>query len=296
MSKQPDIICIGSVLWDLIGRTDIPMKAGDDQPGRITRLAGGVALNIAQTLVRFAMRPAVLTVIGNDREGTQLIEACEALGIDTAFALRRDDLPTDRYMAIESTGGLVAAIADAHSLEAAGDTILQPLRDGRLGTLDAPYCGRVALDGNLTQDLLTQIASGPLFANADLRVAPASTGKAIRLKPLLKAPNATLYLNLEEAGILAGASFQTTADAARALVNGGCSRVLVTNGPHDTSDACAAEIHSAAPPPVEARRITGAGDTFMAAHIAAESEGHNREFALNAALQAAATYVSGVDA
>jgi sugar/nucleoside kinase (ribokinase family) len=47
---------------------------------------------------------------------------------------------------------------------------------------------------------------------------------------------------------------------------------------------------------VEPRRITGAGDTFMAAHIAAEAQGHGRAFALEAALQAAATYVAGDNA
>jgi pseudouridine kinase len=40
-------------------------------------------------------------------------------------------------------------------------------------------------------------------------------------------------------------------------------------------------------------RVTGAGDTFMAAHIAAELAGRDPEAALARALDAAATYVSG---
>jgi pseudouridine kinase len=40
-------------------------------------------------------------------------------------------------------------------------------------------------------------------------------------------------------------------------------------------------------------RVTGAGDTFMAAHIVAEARGADRKTALAAALQAAANYVSG---
>jgi len=40
-------------------------------------------------------------------------------------------------------------------------------------------------------------------------------------------------------------------------------------------------------------RITGAGDTFMAAHIVAEKRGEDRATALSSALFAAATYVSG---
>ena len=47
------------------------------------------------------------------------------------------------------------------------------------------------------------------------------------------------------------------------------------------------------PPEVLVTRVTGAGDTFMAAHIVAEREGAGREEALSRALRAAALYVSG---
>ncbi|MEQ9258516.1 MAG: kinase, partial [Roseovarius sp.] len=40
-------------------------------------------------------------------------------------------------------------------------------------------------------------------------------------------------------------------------------------------------------------RVTGAGDTFMAAHIAAEAAGAPRAEAFANALQAAAIHVSG---
>jgi sugar/nucleoside kinase (ribokinase family) len=40
-------------------------------------------------------------------------------------------------------------------------------------------------------------------------------------------------------------------------------------------------------------RVTGAGDTFLAAHLVAERQGANRAAALARALDAAASYVSG---
>ena len=67
-AMTPDILCIGSVLWDIIGRSPASMRLGSDVPGRITRLPGGVAMNIAMTLARFGMRPAPLTAIGRDAE------------------------------------------------------------------------------------------------------------------------------------------------------------------------------------------------------------------------------------
>jgi pseudouridine kinase len=293
MNQTPDILCIGSVLWDVIGRTASHMRTGSDVPGRITRLPGGVAMNIAMTLKRFGLQPALLTVIGRDTEGDELIAVSQGMGLNCDFLYLSDDLPTDIYMAIEAANGLIAAIADAHSLEAAGDKILRALADGRLGTAEAPYNGLIALDGNLTDDLLRTIAASPLFAAADLRVAPASPGKAERLLALLGHPSATLYVNLEEAGLLCQTHFEDSAAACAALLGRGAHRALVTDGGRAASEGTAGDVITANPPAVLVTRVTGAGDTFMAAHIASERQGLDRPAALARALDTAANYVSG---
>ncbi len=293
MTETPDILCIGSVLWDVIGRYPKHMPVGADRPGRITRLPGGVALNIAQTFARMGLRPALLTAIGRDAEGDELMTACARLGCDMGFVHRADDLPTDRYMAVEGANGLVAAIADAHTLEQAGDNILRPLMFGPLGNAGAPYNGIIALDGNLTAVLLQEIAVSPAFADADLRIAPASPGKAERLLPFLRSGRGTLYVNLEEAGILCQSHFDSAPAAAAALVEQGARRAIVTNGGTACCDADAERLVTEHPPQVSVSRVTGAGDTFMAAHIVAERAGASRKPALDHALDTAAAYVSG---
>ena len=291
--QRPDILCIGSVLWDVIGRAPRRMALGHDVPGRITRLPGGVAMNIAAACLREGMRPALLTVLGRDSEGRALADACAAMGLNTDHVTWADDLPTDRYMAIEAENGLVAAVADAHSLEAAGDRILAPLSDGALARADRPWTGRVALDGNLTLALLEQIAASPLFAAADLRVAPASPGKAGRLLPLLGHARATIYVNRVEAGLICETLFDSAEAAARELVDRGARRVLVTDGSAPVAEAAAdGAFHVARPPTVSVCRVTGAGDTFMASHIAAEARGEQGAAALEEALAATALYVS----
>ena len=117
-----DILCVGSVLWDIIGRAPSSLRLGSDVPGRITRLPGGVAMNIAMTLTRFGLHPALLTAVGRDAEGDELIAACLRMGLDCSHVYRSDDLPTDRYMAIEGANGLIAAIADAHLSSSAAVT------------------------------------------------------------------------------------------------------------------------------------------------------------------------------
>ncbi len=290
MTQTPDILCIGSVLWDVIGRSENAMRQGSDMPGRITQLPGGVALNIGMALARFGLRPALLSAVGRDVQGDALIDACRTRGLMTEYIYRSEDLPTDKYMAVEGTNGLIAAIADAHSLEAAGDKILRALTDG---SLPAPYIGAVALDGNLTLDLLSEIARSPLLEKADLRVAPASPGKALRLKPFMQSGRGTLYVNLEEAGLLCEASFENSAEAARGMLSRGAHRAVVTNGSDPASVAYDDRVLTENPPVVHVARVTGAGDTFMASHIAAERRGKSTAEALHDALQSAALYVSG---
>lgn len=287
------IPCIGSALWDVIGHAGTVMTEGSDVPGHIVRRPGGVAMNIALLLARFGMMPTLLTAIGEDDEGERLIALASELGVDTSCVHRTAELPTDSYMAIEGPNGLIAAIADARSLEAAGDRILRPLADGRFGSQDAPFAGPITLDGNLTVALLAEIAKSPLFEKADLRVAPASPGKAERLVPLLDMPNATFYVNIEEARILCGSRFDNAWEAARALLALGANRALVTNGEHAVADGSRAGVIVADPPAANATRVTGAGDTFLAAHVAAEIAGAPPEDALDHALRAAANHVSG---
>ncbi|MBC7739232.1 MAG: kinase [Candidatus Saccharibacteria bacterium] len=293
MTPTPDILCLGSVLWDIIGRSHLSLHLGSDVPGRITRLPGGVAMNIAMTLARLGLTPALLPAVGQDAEGQELIAICRQMGMVTDHIYRSPDLPTVRYMAIEGANGLIAAIADAHSLEAAGARVLAPLTDGRLGSAANPWAGMIALDGNLTEALLSDIATDPAFARADLRLAPASPGKAERLRPLLTHARATLYVNLEEARLLTRTDARTAAEGAEALLAHGVRRVLVTDSGRTAADGDATGILTAQPPQVLVARVTGAGDTFMAAHIVAERRGAARVAALHAALSAAAAYVSG---
>ena len=158
---------------------------------------------------------------------------------------------------------------------------------------DRPWTGQIALDGNLTADLLAQIAASPLFAAADLRFAPASPGKAERLLPVMRHPRATLYVNRQEAGLLCNSAFASSAEGAEGLVAAGAARALVTDGARDSSDAKRGAPTLTLPAQaVRQRRITGAGDTFMAAHIFAENRGASRLQALERAQAAAAAYVA----
>jgi sugar/nucleoside kinase (ribokinase family) len=285
------ILCAGAALWDIIARAGAPLHSGADVPGRIERRMGGVALNVALALAGHGARPALLTALGRDSQGDRLVAALEARGVDCAHVTRTGD-PTDTYLAVEDAEGeLFAAVADCAGLERAGEAVLAPLRDGRLGDAARPWPGTLVIDGNLPEAVLAGLAGDPAFAAARLAFVPASPGKAARLGCALGLGRAVLYVNRREAEVITGEEFPDAAAAAEALVARGAARAVVTDGGRM---ACAAGPEGAVrltPPPV-AGGVTGAGDAFLAAHLAAEARGLGPGAALEAAVGAAAQHIS----
>ncbi|MEM9851261.1 MAG: PfkB family carbohydrate kinase [Pseudomonadota bacterium] len=295
MRQADPILVMGSVLWDIVGRAARPMKRGYDVPGLIRRVPGGVAMNIAMALAAQGMPVRLLSALGDDAEGRDLMAECARRGMDAGYVHISPSHRTDQYMAIEGSNGLIAAIADVETLEALAPQVVAPLHDGRLGRPDAPFSGVLVCEGNLPAATLAQMARDPALAAADIRLAPASPGKAARLAPFLSHPGATAYVNLIEAGILLGKRPKSAARAAARLVQGGLSRAVVTDGPNPCALAERGAVIEATPRAVTVRRVTGAGDVFMASHIVAETGGAHGRAALEAALDRVAAYISTED-
>ena len=93
--------------------------------------------------------------------------------------------------------------------------------------------------------------------------------------------------------MLTSGRYESAEAAALGLKARGAARVLVTDGGRPAAEAGPEGVRSATPPPVLVTRVTGAGDSFMAAHIAAEAGGEDGARALETALAAAAAHVSG---
>ena len=264
------VLCIGSALWDIIASANSEMQPGNDVAGIIRRRPGGVALNIALALVERGQPAALLTTIGNDAQGDELITEMETAGVDCQYVTRIDS-PTDNYLAIETTSGVVfGAIADCASLEKAGDIILAPVRDGRLGTAQNPWQGSVVIDGNLPVSTLESIALNRDFDSAHLSFVPASPGKAERMRAALKAQSATLFVNKGEAEILCKSELRNSSEASEKLWHLGAHRAVVTDGPNESAFCDDNGVIAVIPPKVEAKTTTGAGDVFLATFVGAE--------------------------
>jgi len=253
MTQSPRFICVGSVLWDIIASASVKMNDGSDVPGLIRRRPGGVALNIAIELERLGGHVRLMS----------------------------------SYMALENPdGSIFGAIADCASLERAGDKVVDGLK------LHCKTANALILDGNLPVPVLRNIFEQKLTHGVKTALAPASPGKAERLRDLYRDTGAILYVNKVEAEHISNTQLKGAAQAAECLYEQGAFSAVVTDGANPSAQACAAGVFEVVPPKVDAKSTTGAGDVFLAAHLTAELAGNAPQNALEIAATAACTHIT----
>jgi pseudouridine kinase len=273
MISQTSIACFGAAHWDCIGQAS-PGFSGQDRPGIVKIRMGGVAANVAIELVTLGHRVDLLSIVGEDRDGTTLLADLNGAGVGTSHILVSAALPTGRYLALEDeTGELIGAIADCRAIDAlsAGDFDIEAVANADYWFFEA----------NLPAAAIESLASvrprPPLIAN------PVSPARATRMQPVLDCID-ILYCNLAEADALCGRVFPNTDDAARALIGDGVRRAVVTDGPRPVCDASPKGIFSVTPERTGFTSATGAGDVFLSRHLSAVLAGKDPSSALRAAL------------
>lgn len=294
-ARQAPFLCIGAAHWDVIGRTSRLLGPGADVPGHVSRVPGGVACNVAVALAGRGQSVALVAAVGGDAAGDELLRALALAAVDVC-GVRRVEGPTDTYVAIEAAGGaLHAAVADCRGLERAGPGLLDPLRDGTLAGAGQPWRGFTVLDGNLPGPVLAALLVEPALAGP-LALVPASPERSARLAPLLAPVSGRrpvdLYLNRAEAEALCGCRFDNSRAAASAVADRLAATVVVTDGAAPAAATAPDGLVVRTPPAVPARSVTGAGDVFVAAHLAARARGCDAGAALDAAIAAAARHLT----
>jgi len=234
---------------------------GTSNPAAVTRTPGGVACNVARTLVRLGVPVSLVSVVGDDDVGHRLLgrAALEGVGVDEVVVL--PGLATAGYTAVlEKSGSLAFGIADMAIYESFGaDIIERALRHHR---------GAIwFVDANPGADALEAMGA----VDDDLALDPVSIAKARRLLPLL-AKAAVAFPDAGEAEALTGIADPGT--AAKELVAAGVGVAVVTLGLDGVvvADATGERTRPAIAPKT-VRDVTGAGDALIAGYLAAWSRG-----------------------
>lgn len=275
------ILCIGGAAVDRTFALDAAMVAKTSNPARAQAVTfGGVAHNVAENLARLGARVSLISAVGDDAQGRELLAHASDAGIDVRGVVVDARFPTAQYLAImEPAGDLAVGISSAQVVEAIDERRLRAL----LG--DAPQAAYWFVDCNLGADAMSTVIACARERGVRLAVDGVSVAKIRRLPAALDGIDVA-FCNNDEAASYLQAEIRDAA-AARALGDRGAERAVVTAGPRG------AFAFAGAPSFVPAARshpinVTGAGDAFVAATVFALATGEEFAAALRLGAVAAA--------
>ncbi|RJP52807.1 MAG: ribokinase [Anaerolineaceae bacterium] len=221
-----NLLLLGSSSLDIVGRLDSDLQPGTSNPARIRTSYGGVARNVAENLARLGQPVKLVSVVGKDRSGDELLEYTASAGVDVSAVLRTDLYPTGFYMGVlDPRARLRFAVDDLRVMSELTPEYLQ--QNSHL----FKEASLVFVDGNLPVTTLKMAVSLARKAKIPICADPASTVLAERLRPHL----GRLHLvtpNVSEAVTLTGQAFessdpQAALEDARALLAAGVDIALI---------------------------------------------------------------------
>jgi pseudouridine kinase len=251
------ILVIGGANVDLKARSAAAVVAGTSNPGTASLSPGGVGRNIAENLARLGTSTALLTAIGTDALGNDLLAATAAAGVDVSL-VRRGELETGTYTAVlDHAGELVVAVADMVAVESLTPADVAAVSD-RIAAADL-----VIVDGNLLPATVAAVLDTAAAAGVRVVVDPVSVPKARRLAPSVRRP---LLLLTPNAGELVALTGETDREAAVAALHAyGAQLVWLRLGPSGSLLSTPDGAVVLPPPGGAVVDVTGAGDAMLAA-------------------------------
>lgn len=256
------ITVVGGSNVDYVGKSFVPIKYEESNPGKVEMSYGGVGRNISENLARLGQKVKLITKLGDDSLGKMIYHDLEKLNViidENAFIKGEQ---TSIYLSVlDDQDDLLIAISSMEIL----DTFDLSCYWDDLENSDV-----VIIDGNLPEKTIKELFEK---LSSDIYVETVSFQKA---KKFINYLNQISFMkpNKNELGALLGRKIRSKQDieeGALELIRLGVKEVLVTSGSlgsfYTTGDI-SFWIHLVKP---EVVQINGAGDTLYAGFVLAKT-------------------------
>jgi len=253
------VALIGAANIDIQGFSSSPIIDRDSNPGRIEFCPGGVSRNIAENLARLGIKTELISAIGDDPNGSLILNSCSSCGIGSEYSLIVPNAVSSVYLAImDDNKDMALALSDMTISHNISIKFLES-REEILKKSEA-----IVFDTCLSRDVMDYILSE--YENKPIYVDPVSVGKAKALKPLIGKVH-TLKMNKLEAQFLSDTKISNNLDLEKTslwFTNQGVKRVFITLGSEGVYYRDSQTYGSYKPAEAEIKNATGAGDAFIA--------------------------------
>lgn len=255
------VVVMGAANIDIGGTPNNPLIPADSNPGNISINYGGVARNIAHNLCKLGMNVKLITAIGGDVLGEDMIKHCEEIGMDTSYVLKVPDDTSSMYLYVNNENGDMDVAID-HM------TVCSKITPEYIDSLAEMINGALAVvvDANIPEETFLKLKD---ICKVPIYVDPVSTALAARIKPGLDGID-TIKPNTLEAEYLTGMTIKTEADyraAAQEILDMGVRRVFMSMGSEGMMAASRDNMYIISEYPADVVCTTGAGDSATAAIV-----------------------------
>ncbi len=253
------ILCIGAANVDRLAKITGPAVLGTSNPGSVEIRAGGVARNVAVSLINYGLNVSLYSRIGDDPDGAFVLQSLSP--VECHHIQSSKNARTATYTAVLGPDGeLVIGHADMAIYDeiTPSELVLIPAAFG-----DVEVC---FADANLPAESLAWLADHK--GRARFYVDAVSVTKSTKLTPILDRLDG-LFCNSDEAAQILGVSQAFEVDElARQLARLGCPAGIVTMGPDPLAIWQDNNIDVLTLEAVPAKDVTGAGDALIAGTLA----------------------------
>lgn len=264
VSSDLPVLVIGAAGLDMVGRVKSDLRQHTSNPAQIRLAFGGAARNVAENLLHLGTPVNLITAVGNDPPGDQLIDAIARAGANVEAVVRSSGYPTGAYLGILNQEGKLEYGLDDMRL-------LSELSPKRIHAREELFhaSSLVFIDANLSKETLRTVLSIAHKVKIPVCADPTSASLAAKLIPHL--PRLRMVVpNSLEASILCKIERRPTTrkeaiEAAKALVGQGVGIAIVTMA--EIGVCYATSETSGHVPTVRTEVIdpTGGGDALTAA-------------------------------
>ena len=257
--EGPYVCVMGGANVDIQGFPDHELIYRDSNVGKVKISLGGVGRNVAENLVRLGIPTHLITVIGDDAYGRQILADAQRIGLDMHDTLVLPGEQTSTYLSIlDHSMDMVLAI---NQMTIVDRMTVDFIASKRAVIARAALC---VLDTNIPADVLRYLLT--TFPDTVFFLDTVSTVKAGRVKELIGRAH-TIKPNRAEAEVLSGMPIRDAADLDRAVATlhaKGVHSIFLSLGAEGLFYSNGQVARRLPTPPLRVVNATGAGDAALA--------------------------------
>lgn len=182
-STDHSVVCFGEVLWDLFPSGPV---------------AGGAPMNVAIRLASLGIRSSVISAVGADTKGNELLSLLRSRSVDTSLIGVTQDLPTGSVVVTIASNGSPSFEIVSPSAWDAIDADERSLRAVR--SADALVFGSLACRSARSRDTLLRLLNEAQFTVFDVNLRPPFVDRSL-IDELLRRSD-LIKMNDEELRVL----------------------------------------------------------------------------------------------